>query len=123
MKNIVESNLEQRGKETVKAKRYIDEAVVKFEQWLESLAIVPTIKALNDKISAIVEMECNKTLSQLKHLDPKDVEAIQRMSKAIASRTIHDPILFLRNTGDHRDDSLYLNVTQQLFNIKIPEKN
>lgn len=123
LKNIVESNLEQRGKETVKAKRYIDEAVVKFEQWLESLAIVPTIKALNDKISAIVEMECNKTLSHLKHLDPKDVEAIQRMSKAIASRTIHDPILFLRNTGDHRDDSLYLNVTQQLFNIKIPEKN
>ncbi|MCG8642645.1 MAG: glutamyl-tRNA reductase [Desulfobacterales bacterium] len=123
LKNIVESNLEQRGKETVKAKRYIDEAVFKFEQWLESLAIVPTIKALNDKISAIVEMECNKTLSQLKHLDPKDVEAIQRMSKAIASRTIHDPILFLRNTGDHRDDSLYLNVTQQLFNIKIPEKN
>ena len=123
LKNIVESNLEQRGKETVKAKRYIDEAVVKFEKWLESLAIVPTIKALNDKISAIVEMECNKTLSHLKHLDPKDVEAIQRMSKAIASRTIHDPILFLRNTGDHRDDSLYLNVTQQLFNIKIPEKN
>lgn len=123
LKNIVESNLEQRGKETVKAKRYIDEAVVKFEQWMESLAIVPTIKALNDKISAIVEMECNKTLSHLKHLDPKDVEAIQRMSKAIASRTIHDPILFLRNTGDHRDDSLYLNVTQQLFNIKIPEKN
>jgi len=121
LKNIVESNIEQRGKETVKAERFIEEAVVKFRAWLESLAIVPTIKALNQKMSSIVDIECEKTLSNLKHLSCEDAEAIKRMTRAIASRTIHDPILFLRNTGDHRDDSLYLNVTQQLFNIDIPE--
>ena len=120
LKNIVESNIEQRGKETVKAQRFIEEAVVKFCKWLEGLAIVPTIKALNNKMSSIVEIECKKTLSSLKHLSKEDTEAIKRMTRAIATRTIHDPILFLRNTGDHRDDSLYLNVTRQLFNIDIP---
>ncbi len=122
LRNIVETNMEQRGKETIKAQRFIDEAVVKFGKWMESLAIVPTIKALNDKVTAIVEMECKKTLSNLSHLSKEDVEAIERMTRAIATRTIHDPILFLRDTGDHRDDSLYLNVTQQLFNLKVPEK-
>jgi glutamyl-tRNA reductase len=122
LKNIVESNIEQRGKETVKAQRFIDEAVVKFGEWMESLAIVPTIKALNDKMTAIVEMEFKKTLSSLNHLSQEDIDAIKRMTRAIATRTIHDPILFLRDTGDHRDDSLYLNVTRQLFNIKIPEE-
>ncbi len=122
LKNIVESNIEQRGKETIKAERYIEEAVVKFLKWMESLAIIPTIKALNDKISTIVDMECQKTLSNLKHLSPEDMEAIKRMTQAIATRTIHDPILFLRNTGDHRDDSLYLNVTRQLFNIDLSEE-
>ena len=73
-------------------------------------------------MSSIVQSECKKTLSNLKHLSPEDVKAIERMTRAIASRTIHDPILFLRNTGDHRDDSLYLNVTRQLFNIDLPEK-
>jgi len=121
LKNIVESNIEQREKETVKAERMIDEAVLKFQKWLESLAIVPTIKALNDKMTTIVEMECKKTLSSLKHLTKEDMEAIQRMTQAIASRTIHDPIRFLRNTGDHRDDSLYLNVTRQLFNLGGPD--
>ncbi|MCK5837090.1 MAG: glutamyl-tRNA reductase [Desulfobacula sp.] len=121
LKSIVESNIEQRGKETVKAERYVDEAVVKFRNWLESLAIVPTIKAMNDKMSSIVDIECKKTLSNLKHLSPEDIEAIKRMTQAIATRTIHDPILFLRHTGDHRDDSLYLNVTRQLFNLDIPE--
>ncbi len=122
LKNIVESNIEQRGKETIKAERYIEEAVVKFRKWLESLAIVPTIKALNDKMASIVELECKKTLSNLNHLSQEDLEAIRRMTQAIATRTIHDPILFLRNTGDHRDDSLYLNVTRQLFNIDLPEE-
>lgn len=122
LKNIVESNIEQRGKETVKAERFIEEAVVKFRQWLEGLAIVPTIKALNEKMADIVEVECQKTLSHLRHLSQKDVAAIRRMTQAIASRTIHDPILFLRNTGEHRDDSLYLNVTQQLFNLDVPSK-
>jgi glutamyl-tRNA reductase len=120
LKNIVESNIEQRGKETVKAERYVEEAVVKFRKWLEGLSIVPTIKALNDKMSSIVDVECKKTLSHLKHLSQEDIKAIKRMTRAIASRTIHDPILFLRNTGDHRDDSLYLNVTRQLFNLDIP---
>jgi glutamyl-tRNA reductase len=122
LKNIVDSNIEQRGKETVKAQRFIEEAVVKFRSWIEGLAVVPTIKAMNEKMSAIVDIECRKTLSNLKHLSKEDIESIKRMTKAIASRTIHDPIRFLRNTGNHRDDSLYLNVTRQLFNIDLTEE-
>ncbi len=121
LKNIVESNIDQRGKETVKAQRFIEEAVVKFHKWLEDLAIVPTIKALNDKMSSIVEIEYKKTFQSLKHLSQQDIDAIKRMTQAIASRTIHDPILFLRNTGEHRDDSLYLNLSRQLFNLDLPE--
>jgi glutamyl-tRNA reductase len=120
LKNVVDSNIKQREKETVKAERIVDEAVLKFCKWMESLAVVPTIKALNDKISNIIDMECKKTLSNMKHLSDEDIEAIQRMTRAIASRTIHDPIMFLRNIGEHRDDSLYLNVVRQLFNLGDP---
>lgn len=121
LKNIVDSNIEQRGRETVKAQRFIEEAVLKFRTWLDGLAIVPTIKALNDKVTSIVDVEFKKTMAGMKHLTKEDVESIKRMTRAIASRTIHDPILFLRNTGNHRDDSLYLSVTHQLFDIDPPE--
>ncbi|OQY51980.1 MAG: glutamyl-tRNA reductase [Desulfobacteraceae bacterium 4572_89] len=122
LKNIVEDNIQQREQETVKADRFVEEAVVTFRKWLDSLALVPTIKAINDKMTNIVDMEFNKTLSSLHHLSEEDIEAVRRMTRAIASRTIHDPIKFLRNTGDHRDDSLYLNVTRQLFDLDIPGK-
>ena len=122
LKTIVASNIQQREQETVKAERFVAQAVVKFRKWLDSLAIVPTIKAINDKMTAIVEMECEKTLAHLDHLPEQDRAAIRRMTQAIASRAIHDPIVFLRNTGSHRDDSLYLNVTRQLFNLDISEE-
>lgn len=122
LKNIVETNIQQREQETVKASRFVEEALITFRKWIDSLAVVPTIKAINDKMTAIVDMEFEKTRSSLTHLSDQDIEAVKRMTRAIATRTIHDPILFLRNTGDHRDDSLYLNVTRQLFNLDIPEK-
>jgi glutamyl-tRNA reductase len=123
LKGIVETNINQRGQETVKAERFVEEAVLTFRKWMDSLSIVPTIKAINDKMTGIVELEFNKTVSSLGHLSEADKEAVRRMTQAIATRAIHDPIQFLRNTGDHRDDSLYLNVARQLFDLDIPEKD
>jgi glutamyl-tRNA reductase len=122
LKNVVESNIQQRKKETIKAERYIEEAVIIFRKWIEGLSIVPTIKAINKKISSITDIEYKKTFSGLKHISKEDADAIKRMTQAIASRTIHDPIQFLKDTGNHRDDSLYLNVAQQLFNLDLSEE-
>jgi glutamyl-tRNA reductase len=123
LRNIVESNMTRREQETVRAQRFVEEALLAFRRWLDELAVVPTIKAINRKMTDIVNLECEKTLAGLPHLSTDDAESIRRMTKAIASRAIHDPILFLRNTGDHRDDSFYLNVARQLFNLDIPDHN
>ncbi len=123
LRNVVESNMTRREQETVRAQRFVEEALLAFRRWLDELAVVPTIKDINRKMTDIVNLECEKTLAGLPHLSKDDAESIRRMTKAIASRTIHDPILFLRNTGDHRDDSFYLNVARQLFNLDIPDHN
>ncbi|MCW8801046.1 MAG: glutamyl-tRNA reductase, partial [Desulfobacter sp.] len=123
LRNIVETNMSRREQETVRAQRFVEEALLAFRRWLDELAVVPTIKAINRKMTDIVNLECEKTLAGLPHLSTDDAESIRRMTRAIASRAIHDPILFLRNTGDHRDDSFYLNVARQLFNLDIPEHN
>nr|WP_320189749.1 glutamyl-tRNA reductase [uncultured Desulfobacter sp.] len=123
LRNIVETNISQREQETIRAQRFVEEALLAFRRWLDELAVVPTIKAINQKMTDIVNLECEKTLAGLPHLSKGDAESIRRMTRAIASRAIHDPILFLRNTGDHRDDSLYLNIARQLFNLDIPDHN
>ncbi|MCP3898752.1 MAG: glutamyl-tRNA reductase [Desulfobacteraceae bacterium] len=119
LQNIVDENIGKREKETVKAQRLIEEAVIKFQKWLKDLEVVPTIIAVKEKIEEITEIETEKTLSTMTHLSKKDTEAIKRMTKAIASRVMHDPIRFLKEPGLHRENSFYLNAARQIFDLDL----
>jgi glutamyl-tRNA reductase len=117
LQDIVNDNIDERNKEAVKGERLVDEAVIKFRNWMESLKMVPTIVAIRKKIDAIAEAEIKKTVGAMPHLSPQDHEAIQRMTRSIADKIMHDPILFLKNMGNHRDDARYLNAARHLFNL------
>ncbi len=119
LQNIVNENIGKREKETVKAQRLIEEAVIKFQKWLKDLEVVPTIIAVKEKIEEITEIETEKTLSTMAHLSKKDTDAIKRMTKAIASRVMHDPIRFLKEPGLHRENSFYLNAARQIFDLDL----
>jgi len=117
LQDIVNDNIDERNKEAVKGERLVDEAVIKFRSWMESLEMVPTIVAIRKKIDAIAEAEIKKTVGSMPHLSPQDHEAIQRMTRSIADKIMHDPIRFLKNMGNHRDDVQYLNAARHLFNL------
>ena len=123
LKSIVNKNMEKRHQETVKAERIVEEAVVKFRKWMADLEVVPTIVAIKEKIEKITEIETSKTIASMDNLSEEDKQAIRRMARAIASRIMHDPIRFLKNTGDHRKDSFYLNAARQLFNLDSNEED
>ncbi len=117
LQSLVNDNLEERQREALKGERLVEEAVIKFRWWLNSLAVVPTIKDIKQKLECIAETETDKTLSKLDSLSPEEADAIKRMTQAIARKIMHDPILFLKNTGEHRDDTQYLSVARHLFNL------
>lgn len=116
LQHIVEDNMEERKKEAVKAERLVDEAVIKFHRWMESLEVVPTIVGIKEKLDAITAMEAKKTLATL-NLSQKEQDAVQRMLQAVTNKIMHDPIRFLKNTGCHRDDTHYISAARQLFNL------
>ncbi len=117
LKDVIDENLEERNREAVKGQRIVDESVIRFREWIESLKVVPTIVGMKDKLTAIAGAEVDKTLQSLSHLSEEDAMAVRRMTDALVSKILHDPILFLKNTGNHRDDSLYLNVARTLFKL------
>ncbi|MBF0573695.1 MAG: hypothetical protein HQK69_08040 [Desulfamplus sp.] len=116
LQNIVDDNMEERKKEALKGERLVDEAVIKFQKWLENLDVVPTIVAIKEKIEKIIESETEKTLNSLS-LKEEEQDAIKRMAQAITNKIMHDPIQFLKNSGNHRDDVFYLNAAREIFNI------
>ncbi|MFP4307554.1 MAG: glutamyl-tRNA reductase [Desulfococcaceae bacterium] len=118
LKDVIEENREDRIREARKAERIIEEAVVKFRSWRLGLDVVPTIKALREKLGHIAEAELEKTLGgRLRHLGDEEREAMVRMTEAMINKFLHDPTLFLKGAGCRGGKSVYLDVARKLFNL------
>jgi len=118
LQDVIDINVNQRKKEAIRAERIIDEAVVRFEEWLQNLDVVPTIKALRHKLENIIQFEIHKTCQSLQnenmeHLSP----ALKTMKNAIISKILHDPIISLKGEGYHKDRSVCLDLTRKLFRL------
>lgn len=117
LEGVINENIETRTQESTKAERIIDEAVLRFQLWYETLDVIPTIIALRGKLNAIAEAELSKTLSTLNTLSDHDRQAFQKMTESLINKILHDPTLFLKNPGPHRNKSVYLDFTRKLFNL------
>jgi len=116
LKGVIDENVSDRAREAVKGERIVDEAVIHYRQWYESLDVVPTLVALREKLESIADAELKKTL-RASRLSQENGQAVRRMTEAMISKILHDPTLFLKNAGCHGDKSAYLDVTRKLFNL------
>ena len=116
LKDIVDENIEDRNTEAVKGERIVDEAVIHFRQWFESLQVVPTIVALREKIESIVYAEASKTIQGLPETDQNQA-ALKKMSQAITNKFLHDPTMFLKHDGMRADKSVYIDVVRRMFKL------
>ncbi|MCP4689354.1 MAG: glutamyl-tRNA reductase [Desulfobacterales bacterium] len=117
LKGVIDENIEDRRREALKAERIVDEAVIKFRLWMESLDVVPTVKALRRKMDGIAGAEIKRTLQSLKHFSDQDQEAIQRLAHSMINKILHDPTLFLKGQGCHGDKAAYIDFTRKLFKL------
>ena len=117
LKRIIDENIEDRNREGIKGERIVDEAVISFRHWFESLDVIPTIVELRNKMEDIAKGEMKKTLQTLKHFSDDDQQAIGRMTNAMINKILHDPTLLLKSNGHHQNKSVYLDVTRKLFKL------
>jgi glutamyl-tRNA reductase len=117
LKGIIEINMAQRQQEAVKAERIVQVETGKFEKWLETLAVVPTIVSLRDKADAIIQAELKKSLYALSDLTPDQKEAVHTLTRSIAEKMMNDPIVFLKNKAGRETLNTYLDVTRKLFKL------
>jgi len=116
LQGVIEENIETRRKESILAERIVDEGVVRFQGWYNSLDAVPTIVALHEKLNAIAAAELNKTLHTLS-LSSTQAAALKKMTEAIVKKILHEPTIFLKTPGTHRNKSAYISMTRKLFNL------
>ncbi|MBW2096408.1 MAG: glutamyl-tRNA reductase [Deltaproteobacteria bacterium] len=117
LKGVIALNVEQRKREAIRAERIVQEEVLKFGQWLNTLSVVPTIVALQEKADAIIQAELKKSNSLLEHLNARQKEAVEVLARSIAEKVLNDPILFLKGRAERAAADTYLDVARRLFNL------
>jgi glutamyl-tRNA reductase len=117
LKGVVALNLAQRKEEAVKASRIVEEEVGKFEKWLKTLAVVPTIVSLQSKAESIIQAEFAKSRAVLDQLAPAQHEAVETLTRSIVEKVLNDPIVFLKERAGRSTVNTYLDLTKRLFQL------
>lgn len=117
LKGVIDLNIAQRRQEAIKAERIIEEEVVKFDKWLKTLSVVPTIISLQEKAESIILAEFKKSRSVLDRLSDSQKEAVQELTRSVVEKVLNEPILYLKKKSDRQSLNSYLDVARKLFNL------
>lgn len=117
LKGVIELNLAQRQREAAKAEKIVADEVIKFEKWLKTLNVVPTIVSLKEKAEAIRQGEIRKSIAQMGNLSPMQMEMLERLTLSIVEKIIHDPILTLKGKAHRKSLDVYLDMARKLFKL------
>jgi glutamyl-tRNA reductase len=119
VQQIVERNASGREAEAKQAERIIETELDRFERWLASLEVVPTISALRERGDEIVRRVLAENDGRWESLGEADRERLEAMAKAIASRLLHEPTLRMRRSAGSDDAYFYVSALRELFGLDV----
>jgi glutamyl-tRNA reductase len=118
LEGVIADNRGARAREAVKAESIVESEVDAFWRWFTSLDVVPTIVALRARLETIRRRELERTLASLGASDPRQQEAIERLSHAIVNKILHAPLSALRGHQAEPDEAFYVEAVRRLFRLE-----
>lgn len=119
IQNIVERNTSGREAESRLAERIIEVELDRFERWLASLEVVPTVVALRERSDEIVRRVLAENDSRWESLSDSDRRRVEMMARAIASRMLHEPTMKLKDSAGSDEAYENVNTLRELFGLDV----
>ncbi len=116
LQSLVERNTSLRQSEATKAEKIIRAEVARFEEWLTSQEVTPTVAALRGLADEVVARTLAENESRWESLSPADRERLRTMANAIASRILHEPTLRLKRSASD-GVSAHVHALRELFGL------
>jgi glutamyl-tRNA reductase len=116
---IADRNASGREAEARRAERLLDSEVARFERWLGSLEVIPTVAALRRRAEEVVERVLAENESRWESLSEADRERLAVMARAIANRLLHEPTLQLKRSGEDEDAYARVHALRELFGLDV----
>jgi glutamyl-tRNA reductase len=119
IQQIVERNAGSREAEATRAERIIEDELDRFEKWVASLEVVPTISALRDRGDEVVRRVLAENENRWESLGEADRARMELMAKAIASRILHEPTRRIKRAAGSDEAYQYVSAMRELFGLDV----
>jgi glutamyl-tRNA reductase len=114
LQRAVARNVGAREAEAAEALVLVRAEVARFEEWMASLDVVPTISALRRWADEVVEQLLRENESRWETLSPADKERVEVLARALVSRLLHEPTVRLKDHTTYH----YLHTIRELFGLE-----
>ncbi|MHB1653999.1 MAG: glutamyl-tRNA reductase [Desulfitobacteriaceae bacterium] len=122
LRGVVDQHHQAREAAALEAERIIDEEMVQFLKWHNSLFVIPTIMALQERGQQIKEAQVARALERLGSLTAKQEKVIRSLANSIVNQILHVPITNLKEAANTRQGHLYTEILQNLFDLEVEEE-
>ena len=116
-------NADEREREALRAAALVEGEVDVFWRWLDALEVVPTIKALREKVEAIRNAELEKALASLQDQAPRHRALLDALTSSIVNKILHAPLSSLKRDGTSDEHAHLVASVRRLFDLEAPGRS
>ncbi|MCA0171683.1 glutamyl-tRNA reductase [Bacillus sp. RAR_GA_16] len=118
LEGIVETNIAERKKEAEKIELMIEEDLVLFREWLNTLGVVPMITALRTKALSIQAETMKSIERKLPDLTDRERKVLSKHTKSIVNQLLRDPIVRVKEMAAEPNAEESLEIFTKIFAIE-----
>jgi glutamyl-tRNA reductase len=116
LQSVVDTNKEERLRETERAHEIIDQEVAAFEAWLRSRAATPLILALRNSGEQFREQEVARALARLPALTDEQRQVVECLARSLTNKFLHDPTVALKHATRNGDQTA-ISIIRRMFRL------
>jgi len=118
LQGIVQANLAERERAANEISTMIQEEIIQFKDWFNTLGVVPVISALRKKAAAIQEETMMSIENKMPNLTERERKILNKHTKSIINQLLKTPILQAKELANEKNAEAQLALFQQIFGIE-----
>lgn len=123
LEDVVKENMKERQKVAQTILKLIDEAQAEFQEWLNTLGVIPLISSLREK-ALNIQADVMKSLERkLPELSERERKLIRKHMKSIINQMLKDPILQIKELAAEPNGNEALYYFEKIFNLSNEEND
>jgi glutamyl-tRNA reductase len=113
---VVQRTASGREAESGRAEEIVEAEIMRFAEWLGTLAVRPTIAALREHATEIVDQVLSENAGRWESASERDLARVEAIARAVTNRILHEPTLRLRTLAEQQRHGR-LQLARELFGL------